>query len=59
MRLIRLSFLTVLVWLLTWGGAYSSEVRAQQTSSIDFDKPIVLVHGLEERVTISIALKES
>ncbi len=45
-KLIRLSFLTVLICLLTWGIAYSSEAHAQQTSSIDFDKPIVLVHGI-------------
>nr|WP_245808946.1 alpha/beta fold hydrolase [Shouchella patagoniensis] len=46
MKAIRLAFLSFILFTLVGSGFFTSEVHAYETSSIDFDKPVVLVHGI-------------
>lgn len=46
MKAIRLAFLSFILFTLVGSGFFTAEVHAYESSSIDFDKPVVLVHGI-------------
>ncbi|TSB47729.1 esterase/lipase family protein [Alkalicoccobacillus porphyridii] len=46
MKFVRLSFFATLLFALSLSMSLNSEAQAQEAASIDFEKPVVLVHGI-------------